>query len=523
MRDDNSYLPRLSRALLLGAALGLPCAASAAGIDKQDFNQIERGHYLAIVGDCAACHTLPGSGHDFAGGRVIETPFGNLVAPNITPDPVTGIGAWTDDEFVDALTKGTGRHGERLYPAMPYTYYTKLRPDDALAIRAYLDTVPAVYNPVKADQLPFPLNLRASMGVWDRLFFKAAPFEPDHNKSTQWNRGAYLTEGLGHCGLCHTPKNVLGADKTSEALQGYALQGWFAPNITNDPRRGLGSWSVEDIAAYLKTGHNKTTAGNGLMSETINLSTSKMSDDDLKAERGPWRDTATDFPISYMQDELRYRIQHELFLRNSQMSVTFRNNANETALPVRSWGAFMLGNGAGGAGVHWNAETWRFLPTDFTLKSYLTQRYGANFLPADMTIQDWGVSFDDLEPHYDAFEYLCGTSGRAGNLNGQIQEGGNPFEGSRSRPYPTPPQKQGYGHMLFAKAAQQLGYKPFPHRPAICRKPTPIRSASRWDNAPIAGFANGSVAPIIPRRARRPPCCRCCCGNRISRRARTAK
>jgi gluconate 2-dehydrogenase alpha chain len=184
--------------------------------------------------------------------------------------------------------------------------------------------------------------------------------------------------------------------------------------------------------------------------------------DVVAIERGPWRDTATDFPISYMQDELRYRIQHELFLRNSQMSVTFRNNVNQTALPVRSWGAFMLGNGTGGAGVHWNAETWRFLPTDFTLKSHLTQRYGANFLPADMTIQDFGVSFDDLEPHYDAFEYLCGTSGRAGNLNGQIQEGGNPFEGSRSRPYPTPPQKQGYGHMLFAQAAQQLGYKPFP-------------------------------------------------------------
>ena len=283
MREDNSYLPGLSRALLLGAALGLPCAASAAGIDKQDFNQIEHGHYLTIVGDCAACHTLPGSGHDFAGGRLIETPFGNLVAPNITPDPVTGIGAWTDDEFVNALTKGTGRHGERLYPAMPYTYYTKLRHDDALAIRAYLDTVPAVHNPVKADQLPFPLNMRVSMRVWDKLFFRAAPFEPDNNKSAQWNRGAYLTEGLGHCGLCHTPKNLLGGDKTSEALQGYALQGWFAPNISNDPRRGLGSWSVDDIAAYLKTGHNKTTAGNGLMSETINLSTSKMRDDDLKA------------------------------------------------------------------------------------------------------------------------------------------------------------------------------------------------------------------------------------------------
>ena len=184
--------------------------------------------------------------------------------------------------------------------------------------------------------------------------------------------------------------------------------------------------------------------------------------DVVAIERGPWRDTATDFLISYAQDELRYRLQHELFLRPAQMSVTFRNNTQQAALPVRNWGAFMLGNGAGGAGVHWNAETWRFLPTDFVLRTHLTQRYGASFLPPDMTIQDWGITFEQLEPHYDQFEYLCGTSGQAGNLNGAIQQGGNPFEGPRSRPYPTPPMKQGYGHTLFAEAAKQLGYKPFP-------------------------------------------------------------
>ena len=184
--------------------------------------------------------------------------------------------------------------------------------------------------------------------------------------------------------------------------------------------------------------------------------------DVVAIERGPWRDTASDFPISYAQDELRYRLQHQLFLQPSQMSVTFRHNANQTALPVRNWGAFMLGNGVGGGGLHWNAETFRFLPTDFTARSHLTQRYGEKFLPEDMTIQDWGVTFDDLEPHYDDFEYLCGTSGTAGNLQGKIQDGGNPFEGARSRPYPTPAQKQGYGHTLFAEAAKQLGYKPYP-------------------------------------------------------------
>jgi mono/diheme cytochrome c family protein len=258
-------------------------SANAAETDNQNFGQIERGHYLTIVGDCAACHTLPGSDHTFAGGRPIETPFGMLVAPNITPDPTTGIGAWTDDEFVNALSKGTGRHGTRLYPAMPYTYYTKLTRDDALAIRAYLNTIPAVHNPVQPNQLPFPFDMRWTLAIWDDLFFTSGTFHPDPNKSAQWNRGAYLAEGPGHCGMCHTPKNILGGDDASQRLQGYTLQGWFAPNITDDPRRGLGGWSVDDIVAYLKTGHNKTSAATGLMSETLNLSTSKMSDDDLNA------------------------------------------------------------------------------------------------------------------------------------------------------------------------------------------------------------------------------------------------
>jgi gluconate 2-dehydrogenase alpha chain len=179
-------------------------------------------------------------------------------------------------------------------------------------------------------------------------------------------------------------------------------------------------------------------------------------------ERGPWRNTATDFAPNYAQDELRYRIRHELFLRPDQTTFTFRNKMDQTALPIRSWGAFMPPNGVGGGGVHWNAETWRFLPTDFVLKTHLTQRYGARFLPGDMTIQDWGVTYEELEPYYDQFEYLCGTSGTAGNLKGEIQPGGNPFEGARSRPYPTPAQQQPFSHTLFAKGARELGYKPFP-------------------------------------------------------------
>jgi len=267
------------------AALAVAGAAYAAtgGVNTQDFKQVERGRHLAIAGDCAGCHTLPGSSHDFAGGLPIETPFGMLLAPNITPDAATGIGAWSDDEFVNALTKGTGRNGTHLYPAMPYTYYTKLSRDDVLAIRAYLKTVPAVHHAVKSNQLPFPFNVRASLTGWDALFLKAGAFKPVPDKSAEWNRGAYLVEGLAHCGMCHTPKNTLGGDKRHEALQGYALQGWFAPNITNDQRLGLGTWTAADIAEYLKTGHNRFSAASGPMGDVITHSTSQMTDADLHA------------------------------------------------------------------------------------------------------------------------------------------------------------------------------------------------------------------------------------------------
>jgi mono/diheme cytochrome c family protein len=283
MRKVRGFLSGWSSPFALCLALATPATAMAAGIDNQDFNQVERGRYLTIAGDCAACHTLPGSGHDFAGGRIIETPFGNLLTPNITPDPVTGIGAWTDDEFVDALTEGNGRNGEHLFPAMPYTYYTKMTRADALAIRAYLNTIPAVHHDVDVNQLPFPLNLRTNMAVWNKLFFKPGTFKANPKKTAQWNRGAYLVQGLEHCGLCHTPKNLLGGDKTTQAMQGYNLQGWFAPNITNDPRRGLGRWSTAEIADFLKYGHNNTSNGSGPMSEAIHLSTSRLTDDDIMA------------------------------------------------------------------------------------------------------------------------------------------------------------------------------------------------------------------------------------------------
>ena len=170
-----------------------------------------------------------------------------------------------------------------LYPAMPFPYYARMSRDDVEAIRAYLNTVTAVHHDVRAsDQLPFPLNIRTAMTVWDRLYFKPGEFQAHTDKSEQWNRGAYLVLGPGHCAACHTPKTVLGGDETSKPLRGYALQGWFAPDITSG-QGALADWSADDIVTYLRTGHNRHAAAAGLMGEVVDLSTSKMHDDDLKA------------------------------------------------------------------------------------------------------------------------------------------------------------------------------------------------------------------------------------------------
>lgn len=267
-------------AVLAVLALG---TASAYADDAQDFGKIERGHYLATVGDCAGCHDEPGGGKPMAGGMAIETPFGTVTASNITPDKDTGIGAWTDSQFARALTEGIRRDGAHLFPAMPYPYYTKVSHDDILAIRAYLSTLPAVQHKAAGNALPFPLDVRAGMAAWNEVNFTPGPFKPDPNKSAEWNRGAYLVEGLGHCGACHTPKGPTGGDKTGDAYQGGNLQGWFAPEIADGRPRGLGAWSVDEIVQYLKTGHNKITAATGPMADVVTRSTSRMTDGDLHA------------------------------------------------------------------------------------------------------------------------------------------------------------------------------------------------------------------------------------------------
>jgi gluconate 2-dehydrogenase alpha chain len=184
----------------------------------------------------------------------------------------------------------------------------------------------------------------------------------------------------------------------------------------------------------------------------------------LALERGPWRDTPTDFAPTFAQDELRYMWRHHLFQNVTYDTLTIRNNTSQQALPMRRLGSFLLGTGVGSGGVHWNGQIWRFLPSDFMTKSHNAQRYGKKAVTDyDLTVQDWGVTYEELEPHFDAFDKLCGTSGKAGNLRGQIQPGGNPFEGPRSAEYPTPPMPQGYAPTLFGQAAAGMGYKPFPH------------------------------------------------------------
>ncbi len=236
------------RRLIFSSALVLVgiTAAHAQFPDKQSFQVIQHGGYMARAADCTACHTAPG-GKPFAGGGALETPFGKLLAPNITPDIETGIGSWTDDQFVNAMRNGITHDGSHLYPAMPYTYYTRMSREDVVAIRAFLDTVQPVHNEVHSNQLPFPFNQREAMAGWNLLYFKPGEFKPDPGKSVAWNRGAYLVEGPEHCGLCHTPKNAMGGDEASRTMQGSVLQNWYTPDLTSNPRTGLGDWTISSF------------------------------------------------------------------------------------------------------------------------------------------------------------------------------------------------------------------------------------------------------------------------------------
>jgi len=243
---------------------------------------IARGKALANAADCASCHTADAA-KPFAGGKPIPTPFGTIYSPNLTPDPETGIGAWSDDDFYRALHDGVSPNGSRYYPAFPYPNFTKLTREDVLAIRAWLATLAPVTFKPPAPQLRWPLNYRVVMRGWNLLFFKPGTFTPDPQKSEAWNRGAYLVEGAAHCGACHTPKNAFGADRRGRAYGGGPIGGWFAPRLDNGERSGLKSWSAGDIAEYLQSGRNGKSHAGGPMAEVVVNSTSKMSDEDIQA------------------------------------------------------------------------------------------------------------------------------------------------------------------------------------------------------------------------------------------------
>jgi mono/diheme cytochrome c family protein len=262
------------------AAQAAPTATAPLSPAQQQAQTIAEGQYLAEAGDCAACHTASG-GAPFAGGVVVHTPFGNLVGSNLTPDKATGIGSWTDDQFVNAVKSGIGHDGERLFPGMPYVYFNNVPRADILKIRAYLATLPPVHNEIHSDQLRFPFNIRTGMIGWDLMFFaNKGDYQPDSTKSAAWNRGAYLVQGLGHCAACHTDKDMLGGDRAGQELQGYVVDGWNAPSLADDAS-GIGSWSVQDIATYLKTGHNAYADATGPMADAITHSTSHLTDADL--------------------------------------------------------------------------------------------------------------------------------------------------------------------------------------------------------------------------------------------------
>jgi mono/diheme cytochrome c family protein len=263
--------------LVLCTAFGLGQARAEPSVET-----VARGRALTDAADCGTCHTADPA-KPFAGGKRIDTPFGGIFSANLTPDRDTGLGGWSDDDFVRALRYGTAPDGSRYYPAFPYPHFTKMIRPDVLAIRAYLETLPPVKNTPPPPQLRWPLNYRVLMRAWNVAFFRPGIFEPDQNKSTEWNRGGYLVEAAAHCGACHTPKNFFGAEKRGQKYGGGLVDGWFAPRLDGASRSGLKSWSAEDIVEYLQSGRNVRSHADGPMAEVVVNSTSRMSDGDIHA------------------------------------------------------------------------------------------------------------------------------------------------------------------------------------------------------------------------------------------------
>lgn len=246
--------------------------------------QVIRGEYLAKAGNCMACHTVRG-GKQYAGGRAISTPFGDIYASNLTSDAKTGIGSWTSDDFWRALHNGKSKDGSFLYPAFPYPNYTKVTRADSDALFAYLRTVPAVSQENEEHDLRFPYNQRMLLAFWRALYFEPGIFEADKKQSAEWNRGAYLVQGLGHCAACHTARNALGGTTGKADLAGgmIPMLNWHAASLTSDAEAGLGAWTVKDISDLLKTGVSQRGAVFGPMAEVVSGSLQHLSQSDVNA------------------------------------------------------------------------------------------------------------------------------------------------------------------------------------------------------------------------------------------------
>jgi mono/diheme cytochrome c family protein len=260
----------------------LPASELAAGYHPN----VANGEVMFTAANCSGCHATPGQEDrtQLGVGLKLKSPFGTFVAPNISSDPKYGIGAWTEAEFANAVKRGVGRHGEHLYPAFPYSAYSLMKTSDVRDLFAYLRTLPAVAKPTAAHELKFPYSLRPAVGFWKLLFFRPREFTPDPKHSVAWNRGAYLAEGPGHCAECHTPRNALGGVEAAQLYEGapnLEAGGRFASNITPD-KDGIGDWSEQDIADFLKSGTDKCFNEPTGMRDVI-ASTSKLSDEDLAA------------------------------------------------------------------------------------------------------------------------------------------------------------------------------------------------------------------------------------------------
>ena len=282
----------LAAVLLLVAAVALVWAlnvrdeSAIANVEAipASSEMIARGAYLARAGNCMACHTTRG-GEPYAGGRAIETPFGAVYTSNLTPNEQSGIGSWTAEHFWRAMHNGRSKDGRLLYPAFPYTNTTRVTREDSDALFAYLRSLPAVFNPNRDHALQFPFNSQAALAVWRALYFKPGVYQPDAARNAEWNRGAYLVQGLGHCSACHAARNALGATTAGAGLAGglIPVQNWYAPSLTSPHEAGMADWDTQEIVNLLQNGVSKNASVAGPMAGVVLGSTQYLTPDDLAA------------------------------------------------------------------------------------------------------------------------------------------------------------------------------------------------------------------------------------------------